>query len=266
VGLALCLGLGIAIATAEIGDWYLSDLNVYLGAAERIRAGATPYVMASGDTTFRYAPWFAYAFVPFTFLPLQVVRVLWSGILVAASVAAVLPLLRRGSAGLALGVLGGGVLVGVAGSGNVQPLIIAALVHGIDRRSGPVWIALVASLKLVPLGFAGYYLARREWWRLAMSVVLTAVLLAPMLLYERPSTVYTPGESLALYASSPEAWFVAAGIAAAVALIACWRRSRYAGAWLAASVLFALPRLFVYDISFAIPGATERSPRTPAES
>lgn len=261
VAVALCVALGLYFGIAEFGDWYLSDLNVYLGAAERAAAGGSPYAIASSDIhdVFRYAPWFAYAFIPFTWLPLDATRVVWSALMVAASLWAVYPVVRQGPAGLALGALCGGMLIGVAGSGNVQPLLIAVLVHGIDRRSGPLWIALAASLKVVPLVFAGYYLARREWGRLGMSVALTVLLVAPMFLYERPATTFDPGVSLSLWSTSPLWWAIVAGASGVVALFACLSRSRYAGACLAAAAMLALPRLFAYDVTFALAGSADQT-------
>lgn len=264
VAVALSVALGLYFGLAEFGDWYLSDLNVYLGAAERVAAGGSPYLIPSSDIhdVFRYAPWFAYAFIPFTWLPLEAVRVVWSALMVAASLWAVYPVVRQGPAGLALGVLCGGTLIGVAGSGNVQPLLVAVLVHGVNRRSGPLWIALAASLKAVPLLFAGYYLARREWGRLATSVGLTVALVAPMFFFERPPTTFDPGESLSLFSASPVLWAVAAGLIGFTALFACLSRSRYAGAYLAAAAMLALPRLFVYDLSFVLAGSVAEPRRS----
>ena len=261
VAVALCIALGLYFGLAEIGDWYLSDLNVYLGAAKRVAAGGSPYLIPSSDIhdVFRYAPWFAYAFIPFTWLPLEATRVAWSALMVGASLWAVSPVVRQGPAGLALGVLCGGMLIGVAGSGNVQPLLIAVLVHGIDRRSGPLWIALAASLKAVPIVFAGSYLARREWGRLAVSVALTVVLVAPMFLDERPATTFDPGVSLSLWTTSPMWWALVAGLTAVMALGACLSRSRFTGAYLATAAMLALPRLFVYDVSFALAGSTAQA-------
>ena len=268
VAVALCIALGLYFGLAEFGDWYLSDLNVYLGAAERVAAGGSPYLIPSSDIhdVFRYAPWFAYAFIPFTWLPLDVTRVVWSALMVVASLWAVYPVARQGPAGLALGVLCGGMLIGVAGSGNVQPLLVAVLVHGINRRSGPLWIALAASLKAVPLVFAGYYLARREWGRLAASLVMTVLLVAPMLLFERPPTTFDPGESLSVWSTSPVAWAIVAGLTGILALVACLSRSRFSGAYLAAAAMLALPRLFVYDVSFALAGSVgEQTPNRDAD-
>ena len=59
------------------------------------------------------------------------------------------------------------ILVGISAVGNVQPLLIAALVWSVERRSGPAWIGVAASLKIFPILFAAVYLGRREWARAA---------------------------------------------------------------------------------------------------
>lgn len=57
-----------------------SDVAAYWGAAERIRAGEPLYVagVANASDLYRYAPWFAYAWVPLTYLPSDIVTSAWS--------------------------------------------------------------------------------------------------------------------------------------------------------------------------------------------
>ena len=66
----------------------------------------------------------------------------------------------------------------------MQPLLVLGLMWGVERRSGPLWIALGASLKGVPLLLALVYAGRGEWRRAAMALGLTAVLVAPALLFD----------------------------------------------------------------------------------
>jgi hypothetical protein len=250
---AVLIGLSIAVLVFAVSDWTLSDAEAYWNAALRLRDGdplypATPDPEAS--TVYRYAPWFAYAAVPVTYLPVEVAGVLWSGLLVSASLWAVAPLARRGSAVAAL--FFGAVLIGISAIGNVQPLIVAALVHGVERRSGPLWIALTASLKVVPALFALVYLGRRQFWRFGASVVLTLLLVAPMLLFDLANYV-TDAADAALLIRWPPVWVAVVILGAGVTV---WvARSRYA--WLAAGAAAALtlPRFFVYDITFLLPGA-----------
>ena len=111
---------------------------------------------------------------------------------------------------------------------------------------------MTASLKVVPALFALVYLARGEWWRFGASVVLTVLLVAPMLLFDLSNYVTDPAQA-AMLSRWPTIWIAAvlAGIGATLWLA----RTRFA--WLAAgaTAALALPRFFVYDITFLLPGA-----------
>jgi hypothetical protein len=252
----LVIGLGIANLYWSLAQWTLSDAGAYWEAALRLRAGqelypAVPDLEAS--EVYRYAPWFAWLTIPFTLLPVELAAVLWSAVLVTASVAAVIPLARE-RAWLAVAFFFP-VLIGISAVGNVQPLIVVALVHGLERRSGPLWIALTASLKVVPALFALVYLGRRQWWRFGASVLLTLLLVAPMLLFDLSNYVTDPADA-AFLMRWPPIWASAlvVGIGATVWLA----RTRFS--WLAAGTAAAavLPRFFVYDITFLLPGAAIR--------
>ncbi len=247
---ALIVGLGISQLILTIGDWHLRDASAYWEAAHRLRDGQ-PLYPALADTeaseVYRYAPWFAWAWVPLTYLPREIVNVLWSAVLLAASAAALVPLLRL-RAWLAVALFAP-ILVGISAIGNVQPLIVAALVLGVERRSGPLWVAVAASLKAVPILFVVTFLGRREWWRALWTIALSGLLVAPMLLYDLSSYPVEAGAAgvltdlPVLYAAA-----VAAGIVASLRLA----RGRFG--WLASgtTVLLAVPRFFVYDISFLL--------------
>ncbi len=252
---ALLLGLTawavLAYALSHAGG---HDMDAYWNAALRLRGGDPLYV--AGDPTdsalYRYAPWFAFAWVPLTLLPEEVVRGAWTLTLVVASVASVAPLLNRatpaalGAAALLLPVqLEGAVF------GNVQPLLVLVLVWGVERRSGPLWIALAASLKAAPIALMLVYLGRGEYRRAAWALGLAALLVAPMLLFDLRgySTDSGPGQ-MSLLAISPPLFVAAAALAA-------WAGLRFAGtryAWLAgsAAVLAWLPRLLTYEIGFLL--------------
>lgn len=66
---ALVSGVGISIIVLAVADWHLRDMEVYAAAAWRLRDGQALY---GGDvdelSAYRYAPWFAYARVPLTWL------------------------------------------------------------------------------------------------------------------------------------------------------------------------------------------------------
>jgi hypothetical protein len=254
---AVVIGLSIAWLVWTLNGFTLSDAHAYRMAAARLIAGSGLYqATPSQDDAFRYAPWFAAAWVPIASLPRALGDGLWAVALVVASVASVVPFARRpGLASRLLAVFGGTMLLWTAARGNVHPLMIAGLVHGVDRRSGPIWIGLAASLKAVPILFALVYLARREWWRAALSVAVAAVLVAPMPLLGWDPARTNPGESISLfYLVSPAIWVVVAGLTLAGALLVAWKYPRYVGPAAAAAVILALPRLLLYDLTYVLVG------------
>ncbi|MCA1572923.1 MAG: DUF2029 domain-containing protein [Chloroflexi bacterium] len=252
VAVALVVGVGISQLVLTIGDWHLRDAGAYWEAAIRIRGGEPLYPLLSdteASEVYRYAPWFAYAWVPLTLLPRDAAMVIWSAILLVASAAAVTPLARN-RAWLAVAFFTP-ILVGISGIGNVQPLIVAALVLGVGRRSGPIWIALAASLKVVPILLAIVYAGRGEWRRALFTALLTALVVAPMLLFDLTNYPTGAGDAAALFGIP-----VLYGLVLGAAILVTIRLARTPHGWLAASTaaVLALPRLFVYDITFVLAG------------
>jgi hypothetical protein len=255
------IGLSIAWIVWSFGGLTLSDADAYRQAADRLLAGDDLYVQAeSQDEAFRYAPWFAAAWVPLAALPEALGDAIWGLALLAASFAAVIPIARQPHlAARLLALFGGAMLVWTSARGNVHPLVMVALVYGIDRRTGPLWIAAAASLKAVPFLFVLVYVARREWWRAGWTVMLTAVLVAPMLLFGWEPATTDPGESLSLwYLVSPLAFGVVATMALLTAGIASWRSPRWAPLAAAVAAIVALPRLLLYDLTYLLPAGTSR--------
>jgi hypothetical protein len=262
VALAVIIAIGIVNLYYAVTGWTLSDAAAYWQAAMRLREGGELYpAVASVDASevYRYAPWFAWLAVPWTFLPLQVAGALWSLVLLMASAVALGPLVRARA--WALVGLFAPILVGISAVGNVHPLLIAGLVVGVERRSGPLWVALAASLKIFPLLLALVYAGRRQWWRFAASVGLAALLWAPALLYDLSHYAVEAGQAASLYAI-PLLYFAVGGVAIGATLaLAPTRFGWLAGA---TAVVLALPRLFVYDVSYLMVGvpatrATRRS-------
>jgi hypothetical protein len=200
-------------------QWEFDDVHAYLGAAERLLAGQPLYVNAADvSDLYLYAPWFAFAWIPFVDLPRQAVEVGWAVVLVAATVLAVAPLIvspRRTWAGLALALLLGGLLYRTAGWANVQPLLVAALVYLLPTRAGPWALGVAASLKPWPLLGAAVYAWRREWRSAAITVGVALVLWVPILFFspgsyplgKRPPNLY----DVSLLLAAP-ALFGAAGV------------------------------------------------------
>lgn len=261
-GLVLLLALmAFALSTYAVSREVGSDVAAYWEAAERIRAGEPLYRpgIANDSDLYRYAPWFAYAWVPLTFLPRELVTDTWVVLMLAAALASTLPLLRHGLAGAATAALFLPLQVQGAMFGNVQPLLVLMLLWGVERRSGPLWIALGASLKAVPLLLAVVYAGRGEWLRAGLALALTAALVAPAFLFDLSGYSTQPGPgNMSLI--SVAAWLYTA--VALVSLVLAFLAARSPYRWVAGSLamIAALPRFLTYEISFLLVAAAHRKP------
>ena len=246
------------IAFAGMPAWQVQDMSAYRGAAERLASGlplyAEPGAVLDSADVYRYAPWFAVLWMPFMALPDELMRVAWSAVLIGASLMAVWPLLRTPTPlRVAIAALGLVVCLRAAAIGNVEPLMAAALVHGVERRSGPLWIAAAASLKGGPLALVLVYAGRGEWRRVAVTLALAAVLVLPMLLFDLSNYRTDAGASISVLAlAGPVPWLLFVTVAAAATL----SLARTKWAWLAAAVtaLLALPRLGFYNFPLLLVG------------
>lgn len=249
----VCVGWGIAVIVTDLPLWsnQFDLVRAYLPAAERLTGAQQLYIAGANPDSadaYRYAPWFAAAVAPLLLLPVWLVKVLWGGAMLAASIGCMWRL--RGSwAGYALMGLVGAYLLRAAAYGNVQPLLVLVLMLTVERRSGPVWIGLAASLKAVPLFLALVYLGRREWDRALVATAVAAIASAPMLLYDLSAYPMQPGPGIILLALLP-----AAIVGAILMAGSRWR-------WAAASVavVVALPRFVIYDLSYLLIGPTSRT-------
>jgi hypothetical protein len=256
VVLALLIGVGINHLYWALTDWNLVDMTVYWEGALRLRAGESLY--ADGANTFhayRYAPWFAAAWVPLTYLPKALVGIAWSLVLLVASAAVLWPLLRtRSTPALLLVVMMLPLLVPMVSGGNVQPLMVAGLLYGLPRRSGPLWVGLAASLKVAPILFVLVYLGRREWTRAALTIAIATVLLTPALVMGLSPTTVDPGPVAALPAVSPVVYVVAVLAASLAALVVSAKWPTYGPIASATAAVIALPRLFLSDVTTLLAG------------
>jgi hypothetical protein len=263
--LAVAAGIGLSIAWLvwAFKGFSLSDADAYRLAAERLIHGQNIYVQPPNqDEAFRYAPWFAAAWVPIAALPEPAGDALWVIVLGCASLVAVLPLARRPSlAARLLAVLGASVLLWTTARGNVHPLVMVALIHGLERRSGPLWVALAASLKAAPIFFVLVYLAKHEWWRAALALAITAVLVLPMPFLGWQLGAVDAGASVSLYyLVSPLAWAVAAVVAGATAIALAFRSPRYSAVSAAVAAVLSLPRLLLYDLTDLLAASIDLRP------
>ncbi|MGH2454699.1 MAG: glycosyltransferase family 87 protein [Candidatus Limnocylindria bacterium] len=264
IALAVIIAIGINHVFWAVTDWHLKDAGAYWEAAMRLRDGQQlfpPVANVEASEVYRYSPWFAWLWVPLTYLPRALVGIAWSAVLLGASALAILPLWRRGAWVAVAFFLP--ILIGISATGNVHPLLIAVLVLGVERRSGPAWIAVAASLKAVPILFVLTYLGRRQWERAGITIVATAILVAPMLLYDLSNYVTTAGGAPLLIAWPP-GYVAAVGIGIVVSL----RLADGRWGWLtsATTVSLALPRFFLYDVTYLMVGAPAEPPATRATS
>jgi hypothetical protein len=248
---ALLAGISIAVLVATRSAVIGGDAQAYWQAAMRLREGADLYpTMAGQDASdvYRYAPWFAIAWVPLTFLPREAVEAVWLGVLVVAATYALLNAQVMLAASLAP------FLVWSALSGNVHALMIAALVYGVDRRSGPIWIGISASLKITPILFALVYVGRRQWRPALLALVVGVLLWLPAVAFDLSYFPRGPGSTLSILSRFGILPYLSLGVLAIV--LALVRPS-----WLSAAiaVLVWLPRLLLYDLSYLLVGSRRTS-------
>lgn len=267
-GLAVLLALtSYALLTYALSRDVGSDVSAYWEAAERLRTGETLYAAgaANAPDLYRYAPWFAAAWIPLTFLPREAVTAGWVGLMFAAAVISLLPLLRRGPSGWAALTIFAPTQIEGAIYGNVQPLLVLMLLWGVERRSGPLWIALSASLKAVPIVLAIVYAGRGEWGRAALALGLTVLVVAPALLFDLSGYSVISGPRQESLAGISFLLFVPV---ASASLVATWLLARTRFAWLAGglAMILTLPRYLDYQIGFLLvglgrrPGSSRRLP------
>lgn len=264
VSLAILVGIGIGHLYWSLTDWHLHDMNVYWDAAVRVRdgqalydeAGATPY------NAYRYAPWFAYAWVPLTLLPKALVDVVWSTLLLACCWLCIRPLLPAASrAEWLLLMMMLPILVAISAGGNIQAALLAALLYRLPRWDAPIWIAVAASLKVVPILLVLYLVAERRWVAAVVAVGGAVALWAPILAFDVSPTTADAGLAGALIRIHPVVYGTVAAVAAGFAAYLAWRRSPYVTLAAATTLVLALPRLFVYDVTWVLTGLVR--PREP---
>lgn len=241
----------IIIATLHVGialmTWEARDMAAYTGAADRLLAGEPLYPPMPPDApdVYRYAPWFAIAWIPLTLLPEPLVLIAWTGTLALATGLVVRPLLSAGPIGWWLAAYLGGLLLMTAAWGNVQPLIILALLYALPGRWGPIAVGVTASLKVVPILYAAVWAWQGEWRKVAISVGVAAILWAPALLFDLSAYPTGGGEAII----TGPLWLHAVAALGLVALVgAVEPKYRVAVASLAA--MAALPRFHTYDATF----------------
>jgi len=178
MAVALGLGLGFAIYLAGPDPFQWADGNAYWAAAQRLRGGEPLYVSwDTGVQPYVYAPWFAWAWVPLTYLPRQFVVVTWTVTMLICAVAACVPAWRH-PWGRVIVAYSLPLLIVNAVGGNVQPAVAAAL----------AWLpwstGVAASLKPLAMGLLAIDLWHRRWVRVGTGIAVAVLLWAPILLHD----------------------------------------------------------------------------------
>jgi hypothetical protein len=263
----------VALAVAALGVLLLigaafsvnvrPDAEAYWLAAQRLREGLPLYGGPRGDETeiYRYAPWFAFAWVPLTYLGHDAAFAVWRGILLAASLGAIWPLLRRPTVTSALlALLFGGLLVSALPPANATPLMVGALVVGLQTRVGPILLGFAGSLKVFPLLFVSGFLAERRWLHAAVAIGVAAVLWVHILAFDVGLYAQIGGPSfyiggVSLIGVSPLLWLPLAIACLLIAFALAVRKSPWI--WLAAgaAIPLAVPRVWLPDAAYLLPGA-----------
>jgi hypothetical protein len=260
---AAALG-GLVLIGAGFTPHVNPDADAYWHAALRLREGLPLYGGPRGDETeiYRYAPWFAFAWVPLTYLGQANAYLVWRALLLAAAVAAVWPLLRlRSPAAVTLAVLALCLMVSNLPAANVTTLIVGVLAVGLPTLAGPVLLGFAGSLKVFPLLFVAGYLAQRRWRDTAVALGIAAILWLHVLVFDVStyptavggSSFYVGGTSL--YAISPVLWGIATGLVAALVVLLVVTRSPWT--WLAAGAAIStvVPRAWLPDAAYIVPAA-----------
>lgn len=239
------------------------DADAYWLAAQRLREGEALYLPASAYADeidiYRYAPWFAYAWVPMTYLPQDVAYAVWRGLLAAGAVAAVLPLMRRITpASLMLSLLVFSLLISNLPAANVTALMVGVLALLLPGRAGPVALGIAGSLKVFPLLLVAGYVAERRWRDVLVTLGVAAVLWAHILLFDVGSYPTQFG-GVGLFRLVPIVWVVVGvGLLGLIGWLA-WRGSRWTWLAAAAAIPLTVPRIWLPDAAYvsSVVGAVE---------
>jgi hypothetical protein len=237
----------VVISAAAVGaaaaTWNLVDFHVYFEAAQRVRDGEALYPAGAStdDLTYRYASWFAYAFVPLTFLPEPLVAAVWSLACIGALVAITGPYVASGDGdAAAFGLLCLTVLVWEAGSGNVGVILVALVMHTARGPFGPAAIGIFASLKLFPIFYALAYVRQRQWRRAVAAAAIAIALALPTLLHDLSAYPFGAGSTISLFGVSPILW----AVVLAFTIVMTLRSSRWTWTWSAIVVLASWTKMW----------------------
>src|SRR5438477_93981 len=116
------------------------------------------------------------------------------------------------------------VAIAVDEVGNIQALMVLSLLWGFHRGSGPLWVAIAASMKYTPILLVLTYVARREWLRAISAGLLAAALIGPGLVLGLLNAGVRSQAAASLFGSSLVAYLI---VVIAFALLALGGPRRY---------------------------------------
>jgi hypothetical protein len=271
VTLAAAFGWAAYVLASWLLLWNPADAGAYYDAAIRLSTGQDLYLPMHPEAheVYRYAPWFAAAWVPLTIVPRDLALHLWSLAMLGCSALAVWPLIRRGTpAALALAALLGAFLAETAMFGNAHPAVVAALVVAARSRWLPAVIGITSSIKLVPILFVLPWVRRDRRAAVLVAIGVAAALWTPALLFDLSGYVTDPGTGLlSFYSVSPLLWAALAAVAATASAVLLWRGSRWVWVALAFLMFLGPPRVALSYLGFLAPAIvltwSEAERRTP---
>lgn len=228
------------------------DFDRAWAGALRLRAGEALYTNV-GDVRqfYTWAPWLAWLYLPFTYLPKAPMAVAWFVACLVGWAVSLWP--ARRSPGVLL--LIGPLTFFAVWSANVQPLMTAALVLGVPRRWGPLAVGAAASLKVSPILLVLPWVMARDWMKVAMALAVSLILGVPALFSGIEHYPFDLDPELSLRGVSP-ILFAAVG-AAAVLLAITLGKGRFRWWAAALSVIASRPSLVLYDVGYLLVGLSD---------
>lgn len=259
----LALGVALLGGVVLIGAEFTRsipdpDYGAYRDAALRIWSGDVLYPPADPDagTTYRYAPWFAAAWIPFALGGSSGIAA-WQLILVVAALYVTATIARLGGhAAIVLAALSLAQISAVP-LGNVDILIVALLVW---RRCDGWSIGIAASLKVYPILLVLGFVAERRWRDSMIALGVAATLWLPALAFGITDYSSDPGGangSTGGYLWDLGVWPLSTMLIGGVAAFLAWRRSRWTTLAIAAAIPWLVPRYTSSAISYVL-GSTTR--------
>jgi hypothetical protein len=152
-----------------------------------------------------------------TYLGQEAAYAAWRFTLFLGAAATVWPMVRRPSpAAVTLAILIFALLISNLPAANVTGLIVGALALTLGTRAGPVVVGLAASLKIFPILLVLGYVAERRWGSALVAMGVAATLWLHVLAFGLSTVPIEVGGSsfflggLSLFSVSPWVWSSAA--------------------------------------------------------